>query len=137
MTQKRKTMPKLDKTDKLTVVDELNGIQFIFKLHSSKDVAIFWIDLKTILKGCDPCWHSSFNGNGEEQYSRLTWLDPHWKAQKNKNKKIKSAYIDFGKNYLDYSVSHSLSKYSCVVTFYKKKLLSNAIENPPLYRDED
>lgn len=108
----------------MKVKDEIKGIGAIWKVYSNRDVTIFYIDVNTILKGEEPAWYGASDGRAS-----LIWHDPRWKGRG----RLKTAEINFG-NFKDYAVSHQMSRYTCIVTFFRRKLLEKVI-NRPLYQD--
>lgn len=124
---------KKEKAKKLKIKDQLNGISVIWKMMDA-DVIMYYVDVNTILKGQEPVWFGVGGTDGELSSRRLVWLDPR-KIQKKKT--IKSVEIEFPVDIKKYSVTHSMSRYGCIVTFYPVDLIEKAIKNKPVYRGKD
>ena len=128
------------------VRDEIGGINAIWKLHSTKDVAIFCIDVNSVLKHEAPTW-CSFHGQKGMEKREMQWLDPRWKGEvppgwslqcgpAGPEKKLKGAFVDFGPEFLHHKVVCQMCRYTCFVVFFKDEILSKGIEKMPVYRSK-
>ncbi len=109
----------------MKVLDELDGINFVYQIYKSKDVHIYHIDLNSSLKRERPAWSSERRGKKLIQ-EKLDWI-------KEVDGEYKHTSIDFGTKYKDFDISVSVSRYTCIVTFYRKNLRESRIAAKTLY----
>ena len=108
----------------MKVKDDLKGIGAVYHFNAGKDVSINYIDVNTILKGVTPHWHGKSIPKRDEFDWSLEWFDP-------RNKKsLKQTTINFGKKYIGWHVCMDMSKNTCQVVFYRKKLFKVGMRRP-------
>lgn len=108
----------------MKVKDGLKGIASIHRIHSSRSVVIFYIDVNKILKREEPQLSIS-DLCGKKKYE-LTWLDPREGV-----KRHKTTSIDFEDEFSgDWLVVTETSRYTTFVVFLRKQLVAKSIPNP-------
>ena len=115
----------------LEINDELKGIDSIWEVYRNSKVRLFTVEVNMKLKNVEPAWCVSSVGEKDTD-ARLIWLDPTWTPKK--SKRIKETSINFGPDLLGYTPITQMSRYTLFVSFFRKGLLTKAIEGQkPLY----